>query len=151
MVDTLLWGGSGSNPVRVRVSPTALHFTWGSFRWSFLFFLVHCGNVGCITGTKGKMDHWSTWKQFRVLHLSNFYQVENMLNLYLFDKQMIAFSERSWPAEKTAGGEHGVWIFRFSKVLMLCSSATGIAGSLLRWYILRAFNEVSGTTVKVYL
>ena len=23
MVDTLLWGGSGSNPVRVRVSPTA--------------------------------------------------------------------------------------------------------------------------------
>ena len=41
MVDTLLWGGSGSNPVRVRVSPTALHFTWGSFERSFLFFCIY--------------------------------------------------------------------------------------------------------------
>ena len=29
-----------------------------------------------------------------------------MLNLYLPDKQIITFSKRSWPAEKTAGGEH---------------------------------------------
>ena len=34
MVDTLLWGGSGSNPVRVRVSPTAprdQHKRWSLF------------------------------------------------------------------------------------------------------------------------
>ena len=47
-------------------------------------------------------------KHFFVLHLSNFSQVKNRHDLYLPDMQVIAFSERSRPAEKTAGGEHGV-------------------------------------------
>ena len=42
---------------------------------------------------------------FRVLHLLNFLQVENRLNLYLLDKQLLALSACSPPAEKTAGGE----------------------------------------------
>ena len=49
-------------------------------------------------------------KHFYVLHLSNLSQVKNMHNLYLIDKQIIAFFERSSPAEKTAGGEHMVSI-----------------------------------------
>ena len=45
-------------------------------------------------------------KLFRVLHLLNFLQVENALNLYLLDKQLLALNACSPPAEKTAGGEH---------------------------------------------
>ena len=40
---------------------------------------------------------------------------------------------------KISGGEHETWIFRFNQTLKLRSSATGIAGYLLRWYSLRAF------------
>ena len=46
-------------------------------------------------------------KHFYVLYLSNFSQVKNRHNLYLLDKQIIAFIEHSSPAEKIAGGEHG--------------------------------------------
>ena len=49
-------------------------------------------------------------KHFFVLHLSDFSQLKNRRNLYLLDKQIIAFFERSSPAEKSAGGEHMVSI-----------------------------------------
>ena len=46
------------------------------------------------------MDHWSLWKQFCVLHLSDFSQVKNMQNLYLPDNQLIIIYTCSWPSEK---------------------------------------------------
>ena len=54
--------------------------------------------------------HKILWKHSFVLHLSDFLQVKNIHNLYLLDRQIIAFFERSSPAEKTAGGEHMVSI-----------------------------------------
>ena len=55
MVDTLLWGGSGSNPVRVRVSPTAPRDQHK--RWSLFLYIpkTHSANglnvaLGCVWG-----------------------------------------------------------------------------------------------------
>ena len=51
MVDTLLWGGSGSNPVRVRVSPTAPQRKEEN-RKVFLFFIIfQPGHLGSTENT----------------------------------------------------------------------------------------------------
>ena len=65
MVDTLLWGGSGSNPVRVRVSPTAPQRKEEN-RKVFLFFILY----PFINNTKSRLICIKSSKIFNIEDMS---------------------------------------------------------------------------------
>ena len=120
MVDTLLWGGSGSNPVRVRVSPTAPQRKEEN-RKVFLFFILY----PFINNTKSRLICIKSSKIFNIEDMSPEFAFKSLNLDYIEDLTWFPRHDRHKADRAALGLSCGVCFDAFA-----CAFASAGASSM---------------------